>query len=106
MEDRFDLYRDSHSDDGYGGQASSSALVVAGVLCMVQSGAEHEQSQALEGIMVGMHLFTVTMPAELDIRYRDEIVITSKDDLRLRVQAVLDPETREIMRRVIASTQL
>lgn len=106
MEDTCSIYRETPAEDVYGGVSVSEALLTSGVPCMVQSGASHEQVTQLVGLVRGTHLFTITLPAETDVRVGDNLVLTSQSNLKLRVQALLRPETREIMRQVIASTQL
>lgn len=105
MDDTLDIYRVTTSEDAYGGVAQAEALLASAVPCMVQSGVEHVQALPLQGVTVETHLFTITLPAEQDVQMGDVLVLTSKNGERLRVQALLFPLTREIMRQVIASTQ-
>jgi hypothetical protein len=53
-----------------------------------------------------VHVFTIFFPAETDVQVQDNLTITSKDNLQLRVQAVLRPETNELLRPVIATSEL
>lgn len=106
LTDLCDLYRETLSTDAYGGQATSETLVTEGVACKVQSGVVHEQTVPELAALRNVHVFTVTLPAETDIRLQDNLVVTTMDDLKVRVQAVLAPETNELSRRVIATTEL
>ncbi len=104
--DTCDLYRETRSTDAYGGETETEALVQAGISCSVQSGVAHEQVVANIGALRAEHIYTVTLPAEVDVRVQDNLVITSKANLKVRVQAVFRPETNELMRPVVATTEL
>lgn len=106
LTDLCDLYREMLSDDVYGGQVESEALVASGLRCSVQSGVSHEQTVPEISALRNVHVFTVTLPAETDVRVQDNLVITTKGDLKMRVQAVFRPETNELMRPVVATTEL
>jgi len=105
-DDVCDIYRITSTDDPYGGEGVVSETPIAtGVGCALESGAAHEQERALIAKIQGVQLFTVALPAETDIEVGDHIIVTSKSNLHLRVQAVLAPESIEIERHVIGSTQ-
>lgn len=107
MTDTCDLLRETLSTDAYGGQASGSeVLVQESIPCSVQSGVAHEQTVPEISALRNVHVFTIFLPAETDVRVQDNLLITSKDNLKLRVQAVLRPETNELLRPVIATSQL
>jgi hypothetical protein len=106
MTDVCDLYRETHTDDGFGGVTDSEVLVQSGIRCMVQSGVAHEQDLPNIGALRNVHTFTITLPAETDVQVQDNLVVTSLNGLKVRVQAVLRPETNELMRPVIATTEL
>lgn len=106
LTDVCDLYRETLTDDSYGGQETVEALVQGGIACKVQSGVVHEQTVPEIAALRNVHIFTVTLPATTDVRLQDNLVITSMDNLKVRVQAVLAPETNELGRRVIATTEL
>lgn len=104
--DTCDLYRETHVEDPYGGHTDVEALVVSGLACKVQSGIVHEQTVPELAALRNVHVFTVTFSAEMDVRLQDNLVVTSMDNLKLRVQAILAPETNELSRDVIATTEL
>jgi hypothetical protein len=106
LTDVCDLYRETLTDDAFGGQGTVEALVTSGLACKLQSGVVHEQTVPEIAALRNVHVFTVSLPAETDVRLQDNLVITSKDNLKLRVQAVLSPETNELSRPVIATTEL
>jgi hypothetical protein len=105
--DKCDIYRIAVGDDPYGGEDETESLVsgATGVECMLESGAAHEQTRAVYGKIVGVQLFTVTLPALTDVRVGDHLLITTQGNLHLRVQAVMDPESWELERRVIGSEE-
>lgn len=106
MTDVCDLYRETTSDDAYGGTAETEALVTEDIPCSLQSGVAHEQTVPEITALRNVHVFTVFLPAQTDVRVQDNLVITSQDNLKVRVQAVLRPETNELLRPVIATTEL
>jgi hypothetical protein len=106
MTDVCDLYRETTITDAYGGQSTSEALVTESIPCSLQSGVAHEQTVPEITALRNVHVFTVFLPAETDVRVQDNLVLTTQADLKLRVQAVLRPETNELLRPVIATSQL
>lgn len=103
--DLCDIYRISLVDDNYGGQTETETVLSSGIKCMLESGTAHEQMRAVYSKLVDVQLFTVTLPAETDIQVTDHIVVTSQNNLHLRVQAVLSPESWEVEKRVVGSQQ-
>lgn len=104
--DRCDIWRPAVSaDDAYGGYGNASAdtLVVEDIHCAIESGAEHEQTRALIAKIQSTQVFTVILPAGTDVRLHDHLIITTQGNDRLRVQAVISPESWEIERRVLAT---
>lgn len=104
--DTCDIYRGAvPQPDAYGGYGSTDpeAVVAAGVKCTVESGAEHVQERALLAKIENVQAFTVTLPANTDVRVDDHLVLTSRNNDRLRVEAVMAPESWEIERRTIAT---
>lgn len=104
--DLCDIWRDAAPvDDPYGGSGSTSAgtLVLEDIQCSIESGAEHVQTRALLAKIENVQAFTVTFPALTDVRLGDHLVISTQNADRLRVQAVMAPESWEIERRVIAT---
>lgn len=102
--DILDIYRGAVSSDPYGGEGEGAeGLVAQAVPCAIESSAEHVQERALLAIIGDVQAFTVTVPAETDIQVDDRVVLTSRGNDSLRVQAVMAPESWEIERRVIAT---
>ncbi len=106
LTDVCDLYRETTASDPYGGQGTTEALVTESIPCSLQSGVAHEQTVPEIAALRNVHVFTVFLPAETDVRVQDNLVLTSQANLKLRVQAVLRPETNELLRPVIATSQL
>lgn len=104
--DTCDLYRETRTTDDFGGQTEAETLVQSGIRCSIQSGVAHEQVVANIGTLRSEHIYTVTVPAETDVRVQDNLVLTTKANLKVRVQAVFRPETNELMRPVVATTEL
>lgn len=106
MMDRCNIFRSpAGADDAYGGRDAGGAdtQIATNIHCTVESGAEHVQERALLAKIENIQAFTVTLPANTDIAVRDHIVLTSRNNDRLRVEAVLAPESWEVDRRIIAS---
>jgi len=103
--DLCDIYGSgSGSADAYGGWGNNpESLRVSGVPCSIESGAEHVQTRALLAKIENTQAFTVTLPADTDVLVGDHLVITTQNSDRLRVEAVMAPESWEIERRVIAT---
>lgn len=105
FEDRCDIFRPSAaSDDPYGGRGNAAAdtLLASSVHCTIESGAEHVQTRALLAIVANVQAFAVTFPANTDVSVGDHLVLVSKANQRLRVEAVMAPESLELERRVVA----
>lgn len=103
--DTCDVYRITKEDDEYGGEGETETRIQIGVPCMLETGAAHEQVRALMGKLQGVELVLVSLPAGTDVNVEDHLVLTSQSNMHLRVQAVMDPESYEVERRVVASTQ-
>lgn len=102
--DLCDIYRLTPVDDDYGGsQDLQEDLYATNVKCMVEAGSAHEQIIALIGALAIRGEFVITLPAETDVVVTDHLVITTKGNLHLRVQALLSPESFEIDRYVVAN---
>ena len=105
MPDRCDTFRYTSSDDAFGGRGDETEEpVLTDVPCSVETGAGHEQILASLGIERQTSVYLVALPADTDVRVRDHIVVTTKGNLHLMVQAVMAPETEEIERRVVANS--
>lgn len=100
-----DIYGQSPgADDAYGGHTNEPDILKAsGVRCSVESGAEHEQTRALISQEVLSQTFAVTLPALQPVVVDDEIVVTTLSNLRIRVTALMTPESWEIERRVLGT---
>src|SRR5436190_7361867 len=73
-----DISRETQVDDPYGGRGDSSPTTVASdIACAIESGIAHEQELSFAGKFADVQLFTVTLPAETDIRQHDNLQITS-----------------------------
>lgn len=104
---------ESDSDDAYGGTDDdyggiddrTETLFQSHVSCMIESSTAHEQTRVVMGVLRETQLFTVTLPALTEINVGDHVIVTTQSNLHLRVQAVLNPESWEIERRVIGSEE-
>ena len=105
MPDLADISRITHADDAYGGEVDTEADIATGVPCSIKSGAAQEQIMIFADTLRDLQIYTVTFPALTDIRVGDHVEITTQDDLHLRIQAVMDPESWELERRTIGSTE-
>lgn len=104
------LYRGTPTSGGdpYGGYdpepTEPGDLVLAAIPCLVESGSGHEQILNLfGGGAVNYQIFIIHVPPTVDVRVDDHLIITSKDNQHLRVQAVLAPESYEIDRMVVGN---
>lgn len=105
FDDRCDIYRLTDSDDPYGGSDSAEDVVSEGIACFLEPGAAHSQVQPLLAKLQGVQLFLVSLPRNTDVQVNDHLIVTTRNDLHMRVQAVLAPETLEFERQVVASTE-
>jgi hypothetical protein len=105
FEDTCDILRDTRADDDYGGRSDSYAVVASGVHCLVQPGMSvgHRTVEELAGELRQQMLFTISLPAGTDIRVNDRLQITSQNNLLLRVQVVLSPESMNMEDQVVAN---
>lgn len=103
--DTCDIYRPTITEDAYGGEdETASTLLYSTVPCFLESTPGRDQIAPLIAALREAHIFVVYLPATDDVQIGDDLVITSRDDLRLRVQAVMNPETLDIELIVAAST--
>jgi hypothetical protein len=105
LPDTCDIYRTVRTDDAYGGETDDEDVIQTGVKCALESGAAQEQIMLLSDRIRGTQTFTVFLPAGTDVKPEDHLIIISQSNLHLRVQAVMEPESWEIERRVIASEE-
>lgn len=104
-EDLVDIYEYSIVDDAYGGESPTEIIHATGIPCLIDSGAAHEQTRAMLGKLVGVQLFTVTLPAGTHTELGWHLTVTTRSNRHLRIQAILYPESLEIERQVIASEE-
>jgi len=105
MPDKADIYRLSSVDDAFGGEIETETEVASGISVSLESGASQEQIQTIADKLTGLQLFTVTFPALTDVQAGDHAVITTQNNLHLRIQSVMDPESWELEVRTIGSTE-
>ena len=105
MPDRCNILRVTQAEDSAGGVEDTETQVASAVLCEVQSGVAQEQVHLVGGRLENVQLFTITFPALTDVRVSDHLLITTQANRHLIVQAVVAPESWEIERRVIATTE-
>lgn len=104
--DTADIYRKpASSADAYGGYGNTSAyaLLSSGNAVNVDSSPANEQERALEGILGDVHTFYITFANGTDIAVDDKIILTSMNNLELRIRAVIGAESWELERRVAAT---
>ena len=101
-----DIYHITDTDDVYGGHGGSypGAPSLADIPCNVDSGIAHEQERSFIGRFEEVQLFTITFPAQTDVKMEDRLVIAlpGAQTLTCYIQAILAPESIEIERKVIA----
>jgi len=105
MPDVCTISRVNRADDEWGGQEDTDTPFLQGIRCSIESGAGQEQLEVILDRVRGVQIYTVTFPALTDVRVNDKLIITSQNNLELRVQAVMDPESWELERRAIASEE-
>lgn len=66
----------------------------------------HRSLEELEGALRQQMLYTISLPAETDVRVNDRLQITTQNNLLVRVQVVMNPETMDIETQVIANLLL
>lgn len=105
-----DIYRPAAATtDDYGGHdegAMSSTPVHTDIPCEISSGVAHTVDVENMGQMVSTQEYTISVPLGTDVRKNDEVVITSADDLRLRVTVVFLPESQATEIRFIADEEI
>lgn len=103
--DTCDIYRPVLVDDAYGGTGETSESAIrTGVECFLESTPGREQIIPLLASLRGEHIYIVYLPATEDVRVGDHLMVTSRGNLHLRVQAVMNPESLDIEYIVAAST--
>lgn len=104
-----DIYRSSAaSTDVYGGHGTQSApaLTHEGIPCEIYPGVAHVTDVPDVGQLVDTQLFTITVPLDTDVQKNDLVVITSFNNLRLRVSAVFVPESQAVELRFVATEEV
>ena len=105
--DTVSIYRKPASaDDVYGGHGSTSAYVLLreDLPCELDSSPKNDQERTIYGLVGDTHSFFVTLAANTDVSIDDKLVITSRENLVLRVTSVIAPESWEFERRVLSTT--
>lgn len=103
--DTCNIIRRTFADDAYGGEDETVETVIASdVPCFVESTPGREQLAPFLGVLAEEHIFIIYLPPTQDVKLEDHLVLTSRDNLDLRVQAVLAPESLDIELVVAAST--
>jgi hypothetical protein len=103
--DRCDTFGVVVTDDPYGGQGSVKVPKLTDVPCMIDPSPVHSEERALIGVVAGVQIYSVTVPAETDVANNDRLTITTQNNLALRVQAVLAPESWDIETRLLCSEE-
>jgi len=102
--DKIDQFRTVITNDAYGGQEDTVSVVVAtDIPCMVEPGAAHAQLMPLIGHTRPDELFLIYVPPDREIVVDDEVTITTRGNIRLRISAVYAPETIDIEKIVIGN---
>ena len=92
------------SDDVYGGRGSTTETTVAtGVVCLVEPGAGHSQDEAYFAKIEGIQQWAVSVPAGTNVKVGDHLVISSRANLRVRVQAMQAPASYDLEIRLITT---
>ena len=105
--DLVDVFEKGITDDPYSGHSTDAmeTRTMEGVPCAIESGAALEQLSVIAGKVQGTQLFTVTLPAGTAVVVGNHLIVTSRNNLHLTVQAVIGPESYEVERRVIATSE-
>lgn len=101
------IYRKSaESQDDYGGYGTTAprVLLSQNIPCEIDSSPKNDQERILAGSLVSdTQMYFVTIPANREVIVDDQIILTSRNGLALRVLAVLAPESWELERRLITT---
>lgn len=108
FEDVCSILRDTRAGDIYGGEGDSYSTVASGIPCYIQPGTSvgHRAVEELVGELRLQMLYTVSFPAGTDVRVEDRLQVTSQNNLMLRVQVVMAPESINMEDQVIANLLL
>lgn len=103
-----DVYRGTAAtSDPYGGyDEGEPVLTHSGIPCEIYPGMTHIVDMLDQGQLVSTQLYTVTVAVGTDIRKNDIVVITSWNDLKLRVNAVFEPESLELEMRFVGDKEV
>lgn len=104
-----DIYRSAAATtDTYGGHGtqSAAALTHAGIPCEIYPGVAHVVDVPDEGQLVGTQLYTITVPLGTDVQKGDIVLITSFNNLKLRVNVVFVPESQAVELKFIADEEV
>lgn len=108
FEDTCDIYTDTRSQDNYGGESDSYTLSASAVPCLIVPGTSVGHRPILEtaGALRLQQLYTISVPYGTVVKAGDRLVITSQDNLTLRAQVVMQPESIEIELQIVANLDL
>jgi hypothetical protein len=107
FEDLCTIERSTVTDDAYGGRDESApATIATGVPCLLEPGVSvgHRSLEQLTGVLRDQMIYTVTLPAGTNCQVDDILTITSQNNLKLRVQVSMAPESMNIDDQVIANS--
>lgn len=103
-----DIYRGtSGTTDVYGGRSNGTpALKYSGIPCEIYPGVAHVVDMLDQGMLVDTQLYTITVPLGTDVQKDDEVIITSYNNLKLRVSVVFVPESQAVEMRFVADKEV
>jgi len=103
--DTCDQSRLTKVQDAYGGEdVSVETEIRADVPCFVETTPGRAQLEPLLAAIREEHIYILYLPPTIDVLVGDHFIITSRDNLHLRVEAVMSPETLDIELVVAASS--
>lgn len=96
----------SDSSDDYGGYGNtgSYSTVASNVPVTLESSPKNDQERTIYSLIGDTHAYFVTFPALQDVQIDDKLVVTTQNNLTLRVTAAISPESYELERRILATT--
>jgi hypothetical protein len=95
--------RPTLTDDAFGGQSEADTVINTNVPCNIYPAGEGDLEQLVAQKISATGVWTICFLAGQDVKIGDLVTITSKGSFKLRVEAVLSPETYEVERRVLGS---
>lgn len=106
-----DILSVTRSEDDYGGEDFTETTVASAVPCFLETTPGREQIIPYVATLTAEHIFVVYLPPEIEdtggniltLEVGMHLIITTRDNLHLRIQAVLAPETLDIEQVVAAN---